>query len=153
MSQRGPEYARDWQWEPVRARVGVTESHREPERDRERSSKSQREQKRGKRHIFSIPKHCFVAKQLNITLVCCDTSKYCIFCRKLVKYALRAKKNGCKCTQSWLHTFAHSGLTICWLVLTLSGWKQVEMCGVPQLASHWDLCRIWLELTDRHPKR
>ena len=29
--------------EPVRARVGVTESHREPERDRERSSKSQRE--------------------------------------------------------------------------------------------------------------
>ena len=43
MSQRGPEYARGWQWEPVRARVGVTESHREPERDRERSSKSQRE--------------------------------------------------------------------------------------------------------------
>ena len=32
MSQRGP----------VRARVGVTESHREPERDRERSGKSQR---------------------------------------------------------------------------------------------------------------
>ena len=27
----------------MRARVGVTESHREPERDRERSSKSQRE--------------------------------------------------------------------------------------------------------------
>ena len=27
----------------VRARVGVTASHREPERDRERSSKSQRE--------------------------------------------------------------------------------------------------------------
>ena len=43
MSQRGPEYAREWQWEsgePVRARVGVTESHREPERDREKSSKS-----------------------------------------------------------------------------------------------------------------
>ena len=39
----GPEYAREWQWEPVRARVGVTGSHREPERDRERSSKSQRE--------------------------------------------------------------------------------------------------------------
>ena len=43
MSQRGPEYAREWQFKPVRARVGVTESHREPERDRERSSKSQRE--------------------------------------------------------------------------------------------------------------
>ena len=27
----------------MRARVGVTESHREPEKDRERSSKSQRE--------------------------------------------------------------------------------------------------------------
>ena len=27
----------------MRARVGVTESHREPERDRKRSSKSQRE--------------------------------------------------------------------------------------------------------------
>ena len=39
MSQRGPEYAR----EPVRARVGVSESRREPERDRERASKSQRE--------------------------------------------------------------------------------------------------------------
>ena len=31
MSQRGPEYAREWQSELVRARVGVTESHREPE--------------------------------------------------------------------------------------------------------------------------
>ena len=43
VSQRGPEYAREWQREPMRARVGVTESHRESERDRERSSKSQRE--------------------------------------------------------------------------------------------------------------
>ena len=43
MSQRGPEYAREWQREPVRARVEVTESHKEPERDRERASKSQRE--------------------------------------------------------------------------------------------------------------
>ena len=31
----------------VRARVGVTESHREPERERERASKSQREPQRG----------------------------------------------------------------------------------------------------------
>ena len=38
MSQRGPEYAREWQLEPVRARVGVIESHREPERDRERAT-------------------------------------------------------------------------------------------------------------------
>ena len=30
----------------MRARVGVTESHREPERDREKSSKSQREPER-----------------------------------------------------------------------------------------------------------
>ena len=43
VSQRGPEYARGWQWEPVRARVGVIGSHRDPERDSERSSKSQRE--------------------------------------------------------------------------------------------------------------
>ena len=43
MSQRGPEKTSEWQWESVRARVGVTKSHREPERDRERSSKSQRE--------------------------------------------------------------------------------------------------------------
>ena len=35
-----------WQWEPVEAKVGVTESHREPERDRERASKSQREPQR-----------------------------------------------------------------------------------------------------------
>ena len=101
-----------WQWEPVRARVGVTESHREPERDRGRSSKSQREpvkawesklEPEGARvgateshrcqpHIFSIRKHCFVAKQLNKTLFCRDTSKYGIFCRKLLKYALWAKK-------------------------------------------------------------
>ena len=40
MSQRGPEYAREWQWEPVRARMG------EPERDRERASKSQIEPQR-----------------------------------------------------------------------------------------------------------
>ena len=38
-----PERARENQRVAVRARVGVTESHREPERDRERSSKSQRE--------------------------------------------------------------------------------------------------------------
>ena len=38
-----PERARVCQRVAVRARVGVTESHREPERDRERSSKSQRE--------------------------------------------------------------------------------------------------------------
>ena len=45
----------------MRARVGVTESHKEPEREWERSSKP---------HIFNIPKHCFVAKQLNKTLFC-----------------------------------------------------------------------------------
>ena len=38
-----PERARVCQRVAVRARVGVTEIHREPERDRERSSKSQRE--------------------------------------------------------------------------------------------------------------
>ena len=38
-----PERARVCQRVAVRARVEVTESHREPERDRERSSKSQRE--------------------------------------------------------------------------------------------------------------
>ena len=47
MSQRGPERARVCQRvageKQVRARVGVTESHREQERDMERSNKSQRE--------------------------------------------------------------------------------------------------------------
>ena len=38
-----PERARVCQRVAVRARDGVTESHREPERDRKRSSKSQRE--------------------------------------------------------------------------------------------------------------
>ena len=42
MSQRGPEYARV----AVRARVGVTESHRKPEKDRERASKCLREPQR-----------------------------------------------------------------------------------------------------------
>ena len=42
-SNSGPERARVYQRVAVRARVGVTESHREPERDRDRSSKSQRE--------------------------------------------------------------------------------------------------------------
>ena len=42
VSKRGPEYAREWQWEPLRARVGVRESHREPERARERQGENQR---------------------------------------------------------------------------------------------------------------
>ena len=46
-SNSEPERARVCQRVTVRARVGVTESHREPERDRDRSSNSQREQKRG----------------------------------------------------------------------------------------------------------
>ena len=52
MSQRGPEYAREWQREPVRARVAVTESQREtgrePVRARERARKGLREQVRAK---------------------------------------------------------------------------------------------------------
>ena len=32
------------------------------------------------------------------------------FCRKLLKYTLRAEKNGCKCAESRLHTFSHSAL-------------------------------------------
>ena len=54
-------------------RAGVTESHREPETDRERDSKSQMEPKwesqraieshrETGRELTSIPKHCFVAK-------------------------------------------------------------------------------------------
>ena len=42
-SNSEPERARVCQRVAVRARVGVTESHRGPVRDRERSSKSQRE--------------------------------------------------------------------------------------------------------------
>ena len=41
---------------------------------------------------FSIPKHCFVARQLTKTLFCRDTSKIGVFCWKLLKYALRPKK-------------------------------------------------------------
>ena len=44
--------------------------------------------------IFSIPEHCFVAKQLNKTLFCRDTLKYGTCCRKLLKYAQRAEKHG-----------------------------------------------------------
>ena len=40
---REPEEARGSQREPEGARVGVTKSHRETERDRGRSSKSRRE--------------------------------------------------------------------------------------------------------------
>ena len=42
------ERARVCQRVAVRARVGVTESHRKPEKDRERASKSLREQQRAK---------------------------------------------------------------------------------------------------------
>ena len=37
-------------------------------------------------------------------------SKYGIFCQKLLKYALWAEKNGCKCAESPLHTFSHSAI-------------------------------------------
>ena len=42
-SNSEPEKARVCQRVAVRARVGVKKSHREPERDRDRSSKNQRE--------------------------------------------------------------------------------------------------------------
>ena len=48
-SNSEPERARVCQRVAVRARVGVTESHREPERDRERASESLREQVRAKK--------------------------------------------------------------------------------------------------------
>ena len=57
---------------------GVTERHREPER-----------QKRRLLHIFSIPKHCFVVKQLNKTLFCRDA----YFLSKITKiFAMSQKK-------------------------------------------------------------
>ena len=43
-------------------------------------------QKRGWPHIFSMPQHCFVAKQLNTTLFCRKTLKYGTFCRETLKY-------------------------------------------------------------------
>ena len=65
--------------------MGVTASHREPERDRERASESLGEQVRAKKEpsltFFGIPKYCFVAKQLNKTL-------FCHGALKLLKYAL-----------------------------------------------------------------
>ena len=38
--------------------------------------------KRGWPHIFSMPQHCFVAKQSNMTLFCRETLKYGTFCRE-----------------------------------------------------------------------
>ena len=76
-------------------------------------------QKRGYPYIFSIPEHCFVAKQLNKTLFCRDTSKYGIFCQKLLKYALRAEKMAASAlradstlsptlySMSYIHTYIH----------------------------------------------
>ena len=46
----------------------------------------------------------------NNIVICRDASKYGIFCRKLLKYALWAKRNGCKCDESRLHTLSHSVL-------------------------------------------
>ena len=43
-------------------------------------------------HIFSMPQHCFVAKQLNMTLFCCKTLKYGTFCRKTLKYGTFCRK-------------------------------------------------------------
>ena len=79
-SQREPERARKSQKEPERAREG----QREPERARV----SQTANQRGWPHIFCIHQHCFVAKQLKTTLLCCETLKYGTFCRKTLKYAL-----------------------------------------------------------------
>ena len=45
-SDSEPERARVCQRVAVRARVGVTEGHREPEKDKERASKSEREPQR-----------------------------------------------------------------------------------------------------------
>ena len=79
--------------EPVRARVGVTESHKEPGLL----------QKRGLPHIFSIPKHCFVADSFLPRHV---IIRY--FLSKNVKIRAKRRKNGCKCAESRLHTFSHS---------------------------------------------
>ena len=42
--------------------------------------------KRGWPHIFSMPQHCFVAKQSNMTLFCRETLKYDTFCRETLKF-------------------------------------------------------------------
>ena len=44
------------------------------------------EQKRDWPYIFSMPQHCFVAKQLNTYLFCCETLEYSTFCRETFKY-------------------------------------------------------------------
>ena len=88
--------------------MGVTASHRKPERDRERASVTE---KRLASH-FGIPKHCFVAKQLNKTLFCRDASKKRYFLSKIVKIRAMSQKNCCKCDESRLHTLSHSGANI-----------------------------------------
>ena len=61
--------------------MGVTESHREPERDRERASKSHGE-----------PQREPVRARLNKTLFCRNTSKYGIFLSKIVKIHDQSQK-------------------------------------------------------------
>ena len=68
-------------------------------------------QKRGWPHIFSMPQHCFVAKQLNTTLFCRETLKYGTFWRKVkiryflsrnVKIRTMSQKNVINCVPSQL---------------------------------------------------
>ena len=44
------------------------------------------EQKRGWPYIFSMPQHCFVAKQSNAYLFCRKTLNYSTFCRETLRY-------------------------------------------------------------------
>ena len=61
----------------MRARVGVTESQKEPERDS---------------LTFLAYLNIVLLQNNQIRLSCRDTSKYGIFCQKLSKYAPRAEK-------------------------------------------------------------
>ena len=148
-----PESGSESQWEPEWESQRAIESQRETGRDPVKARKSQWKPDFSPKWIyifiyrscsypfgrlvtifFSIPKHCFVAKQLNKTLFCRDASKYGIFCRKLLKYALWAKKNGWKCDESRLHTLSHSdGYTILYSILLYS-WQPTNC---PLLPIEW----------------
>ena len=56
--------------------------------------------KRGWPHIFSMPQHCFVAKQSNMTLFCRETLKY--FLSQNVEIRAMSRKNAINCVPSRL---------------------------------------------------
>ena len=103
--------------------MGVTDNHREPEGDRERASKSQLEQ--------DPIRLSFVATRQNT-----------VFLSKIVKYALRAEINGCKCAKSRLQ-FPNVCVGVYLLIYRQLGVHKSVYSRVLQSASY-SLMFVWL---------